>query len=311
MAVVAGCQEVQGACLEGWKRLRSVWRVWEGGLPWERLAEGLEGLRFEGGKTAALNARKKQMAVVPGCQEVQRGLPAWRVALERLAEGLKGLRGLRAGKRQPWTPLKQMAVVFGCQEVQGACLEGCLGRLAERLEGLRGLRQHWTRVKTDGRRGVFGLEKPVQGGVDLKCCKRCKGPAWRVALERLAEGLEGLEGLRAGKRQPWTPVKTDGRGDWLPRGARGLLGGLPWKGLRSVCRVWEVLRQPWTPVKTDGRRVFGLKRAAQGGVALKCCKRCKGPAWRVALESKGLRRVWRVWRVWGVWGRANGSLERP
>ena len=41
--------------------------------------------------------------------------------------------------------------------------------------------------------------------------KRCKGPAWRVALERLAEGLEhfegfeglkGLRGLRAGKRQP-------------------------------------------------------------------------------------------------------------
>ena len=41
--------------------------------------------------------------------------------------------------------------------------------------------------------------------------KRCKAPAWRVALERLAEGLEGLEGLkglrglgglRAGKRQP-------------------------------------------------------------------------------------------------------------
>ena len=35
--------------------------------------------------------------------------------------------------------------------------------------------------------------------------KRCKGPAWRVALERLAEGFEGfkgLRGLRAGKRQP-------------------------------------------------------------------------------------------------------------
>ena len=47
--------------------------------------------------------------------------------------------------------------------------------------------------------------------------KRCKAPAWRVALERLAEGLDGLEGLeglkglrglgglgglRPGKRQP-------------------------------------------------------------------------------------------------------------
>ena len=35
------------------------------------------------------------------------------------------------------------------------------------------------------------------------------------------------------------PLKTDGRGGWLPRGARGLLGGLPWKGLR---RVWSILR---------------------------------------------------------------------
>ena len=166
MAVVAGCQEVQGACLEGWKRVRTVWRVWEGGLPWKGLRRVLEG-----------------------------------------SEGLEGLRGLRAGKRQPWTPGKN--------------------------------RWPW-----------------------CLAAKRCKGPAWRVALERLAERLEGLRGLR----------------------------------------------QPWTPVKTDVRRVFALKRAAQGGVALKCCKRCKGPAWRVALESKGLRRVW---RVWGVWWRANGSLEPP
>ena len=56
----------------------------------------------------------------------------------------------------------------------------------------------------------------------MKCCKRCKGPAWRVALERLAEGLEGLEGLK-GLRG----LRTDGRGGWLPRRARGLLGGLP------------------------------------------------------------------------------------
>ena len=83
-----------------------------------------------------------------------------------------------------------MAVVPGCQEVQGACLEGCLERLAEALEGLKGLK---------GLRRVNG---------SLEC-----------------------------------PLKTDGRGGWLPRGAKGLLGGLPWKGLRtvwSVLRVWGV-----------------------------------------------------------------------
>ena len=53
MAVVAGCQEVQGACLEGC------------------LGKACGG--FEGGQTAALNAVKNRWpwSVVAGCQEVQ------------------------------------------------------------------------------------------------------------------------------------------------------------------------------------------------------------------------------------------------
>ena len=51
--------------------------------------------------------------------------------------------------------------------------------------------------------------------------------AWLRELPRkgLREGLEGLEGLRAGKRQAWTPLQTDGWGVWLWE--------LPWKGLRE------------------------------------------------------------------------------
>ena len=100
-----------------------------------------------------------------------------------------------------------MAVVPGCQEVRGACLEGCLGKTCGGFGGfersaaaLNARKNRWP--------SCFGLKRPKQGGVALKCCKRCKGPAWRVALERFAggleglEGLEGLRGLRAGKRQP-------------------------------------------------------------------------------------------------------------
>ena len=56
----------------------------------------------------------------------------------------------------------------------------------------------------------IALERLAEGlGKRLKnrwpwwlAAKTCKGPAWRVALERLAEGLKGLGGFRAGKRQP-------------------------------------------------------------------------------------------------------------
>ena len=103
----------------------------------------------------------------------------------------------------------------------------------------------------------------------LEMLQEAQRPAWRVALEKRAERLEGL-------------------------------------------KVWGGAGQPRTLVKTDGRGVFGLEKPAQGGVALKCCKRCKGPAWRVALErlAEGLEGL-EIWRVWRVWGRANGSLERP
>ena len=135
-----------------------------------------------------------------------------------------------------------MAVVAGCQEVQGACLEGCLGKACGKFGGFEGFE------------GFEGGQTAALNALKNRwpwclAAKRCKGPAWRVALERLAEGLEGLEGLKGlkGLRRVngslECPLKTDGRGGWLPRGAKGLLGGLPWKGLRtvwSVLRVWGV-----------------------------------------------------------------------
>ena len=232
---MAGCQEVQGACLEGC--LGKACGAFGG---FERFAAALNARKNRGLRVFGLK-KPAQGGVALKCCKRCKG-PAWRVALERL-EGLGFEDGQTAAlnalkNRWPWW--------LAAKRCKGPAWRVALERLAERLEGLRGLRQPRTRVKTDGR-GVFGLEKPAQGGVALKCCKRCKGPAWkvgnradcleglrgRVALKRLAEGLEGLRG----KRQPRTPLETDGRGGWLPRGARGLLGGLPWKGLRKVWRV--------------------------------------------------------------------------
>ena len=73
------------------------------------------------------------------------------------------------------------------------------------------------------------------------------------------------------------PSKTDGRGGWLPRGARGLLGGLPWKGLR---KVWSILRFEGCE-RGQTAALNALKNRWPWWLA---AKRCKGPAWRVALE---------------------------
>ena len=100
-----------------------------------------------------------------------------------------------------------MAVVAGCQEVQGGCLEGCLGKACgafggfERegclgkacggfggFEGFPGGQTAALNARKNRWPWCFWVGKACVSGVALKCCKRCKGPAWRVALERLAEG---------------------------------------------------------------------------------------------------------------------------
>ena len=78
--------------------------------------------------------------------------------------------------------------------------------------------------------------------------KRCKRPAWTVALERLAEGLEGLEGGQIGalnalkNRWPWwLAAKRCKRPAWtvaLERLAEGL------KRLKGLKRLRAGKRQP-------------------------------------------------------------------
>ena len=109
---------------------------------------------------------------------------------------------------------------------------------------------------------------------------------------------EGLEGLRAGKRQALTPLKTDGWGVWLRE--------LPWKGLREglervAARV--AVERPAGGFGGFGRFEGGqtaglnaLKNRWLGRVAVRVaverlpcsCESCRG---------KACGRVWRVWKV--------------
>ena len=68
-----------------------------------------------------------------------------------------------------------------------------------------------------------------------------------VALERPAEGFE--KGLRAGKRQARTPLKTDDWHMWLPELLPVALER-PAEGFEKGLRAGK--RQVRTPLKTDG-----------------------------------------------------------
>ena len=106
-------------------------------------------------------------------------------------------------------------------------------------------------------------------------CKACeKGGCGEVCT---AGPLEGLEG---GQMAALNPLKTDGRGGGLPRGARGVLGRLPWKGLRGFGGF-------------GGRANGSLECLKNRWPWWLAAKRCKRPAWTVALErlAEGLKRL--------------------
>ena len=74
--------------------------------------------------------------------------------------------------------------------------------------------------------------------------------------------LKGLKGLRAGKRQARTSLKTDGWGTWLRELLPVALAN-SWKGLRKRLKRLKDLnglragkRQARTPLKTDGYRTW-------------------------------------------------------
>ena len=108
--------------------------------------------------------------------------------------------------------------------------------------------------------------------------------------------LEGLEGLRPGKRQAWTPRKSY----WW-----GLGLGVP-KGIWSVCRVACLAkRQAWTPRKSYwcGLGVFacgvgGAKKAPWQTAHLNANKKLLVGPWCLCLQGWGCQK--RVWQTAGL-----------
>ena len=215
--LVVACACGSGACWACWGTLSlrsyanfwSVWRV----------------LGFEAWQTAALNAYKKPLLRPEG-------------ALEPLLWPCGGF------CVREWRVLGLLGYLFPAE-------------LCERLEGLEGFGgfEAWQTA------ALNAYKKPLQrpeGALSL----RSYANVWRV--------WRVLEGLRPGKRQPWTPIRSHCSGRKVPLShCCGLVvacacgSGACWAcwgtfSLRSYAnfwRVWRVLeglkpgkRQPWTPI---------------------------------------------------------------
>ena len=255
----------------------------------ERLAEGFEGL--EGGQTAGSNALKNRWL---GHVAVRVVASSWK----GLRKGLRGLRGLRAGKRQARTPLKTDGCCMWLRELLPVAME----RLAEGFEGLEGGQTA----------GSNALKNRWLGHVAV----RVVASSWKG----LRKGLRGLRGLRAGKRQARTPLKTDGWGMWLrellpvaletpAEGFDGFEGGqtagsnaLKNRGHVAARVVAVALEKPAEGFEglEGGKRQARMPSKADGW-----------GMWLPELSPVPGKACGRVWGVWGVWGRANGRLERP
>ena len=128
--------------------------------------------------------------------------------MEKLAEGFggfEGFEGFEGGQTKALNALKnRWPWWLAAKRCKGPAWRVALQRLAEGFGGFGGFEGF---EKFEGGQTV-ALNALKNRWPWCLAAKRCKGPAWRVALERLAEGLEGLEGLkglrglRAGKRQP-------------------------------------------------------------------------------------------------------------
>ena len=122
------------------------------------------------------------------------------------------LKGLMPGKRQAWTPVKSYwCRVEGEEKAVDVALvpwragSGVPKEFWMVLEGLkRGKRQAWTPVKSYWCR-VEGQEKVVDVAL-------VRWPAGSGVPKKAFDGFGGfwrvLEGLKPGKRQAWTPVKS-------------------------------------------------------------------------------------------------------
>ena len=127
---------------------------------------------------------------------------------------LRGFRDLRAGKRQAWTPRRShWCVALGCLLARGGACQGNVSAMAfragKRVEGLANGRLG-PRVRVVKVLRVYGLRAGKrQAWTPIRS-------HWCVALGvpvgnvliRVLRVFRGFRGLRAGKRQAWTPIRS-------------------------------------------------------------------------------------------------------
>ena len=219
-----------------------------------------------------------------------------RYAGKRPARHFRGFKGLKAGKRQAWTPIRShccgrgdalsdccgLVVAFACGRARGMdalTTERYAGkRPARHFRGFKGLkagkRQAWTPIRSHccGRGDALSH---CCGLVVAFACGRARGmdalTTERYAGKRPARHFRGFKGLKAGKRQAWTPIRSHccGRGDALSHccglvvafacgRARGMdaltterhAGKRPARHFRGFKGLKAGKRQPWTPIRS-------------------------------------------------------------
>ena len=380
MRVFKGFKRLRAGKRQAWTPIRSHWCVALGcllaagwsmangrlGPPW-RVVRVLSRLmvfkgfkRLRAGKRQAWTPIRSHWCVALGCLldagwSMANGRlgPPWRVV--RVLRVFKGFKGLRAGKRQAWTPIRShWCVALGCLLAAGwSMANGRLGppwrvvrvlsllRVFKGFKGLRaGKRQAWTPIRSHW---CVALGCLLAAGWSMANGRL--GPPWRVVrVLSLLRVFKGFKGLRAGKRQAWTPIRSHwcvALGCLLAAGwsmANGRLGP-PWRVVRvlSLLRVFKGFkrlragkRQAWTPIRSHWCVALGCRLAAGWSMA----NGRLGPPWRVVRvlsllrvfkSFKGLRagkrQAWTPIRShWCValgcllaagWSMANGRLGPP
>ena len=328
-----GFKRLRAGKRQAWTPIRSHWCVALGC----RLAAGWSMANGRLGPPCRVvrDAHKKPLmsglGVPVGCRMKHGKRQAWTPMT-----GFKGFKGLRAGNRQAWTPIRShWCVALGCLLAAGwSMANGRLGppwrvvrvlsllRVFKGFKGLRaGKRQAWTHIRSHW---CVALGCLLAAGWSMANGRL--GPPWRVVrVLSLLSVFKGFKGLRAGKRQAWTPIRSHwcvALGCLLAAGwsmANGRLGP-PWQVVRVLSRLkvfkgFKRLRagkrQAWTPIRSHWCVALGCRLAAGWSMA----NGRLGPPWRVvrALSLlrafkgfKGLRagkrQAWKPirshWRAW-------------
>ena len=250
-----------------------------------------------------------------------------RYAGKRPARHFRGFKGLKAGKRQPWTPIRSHC----CG--RGDALSHCCGLVVAFACGRGACWACWG-YHLPAKLGVVHAGVARVGlcaGQTAGCNAGTAGAdGYRAWCNRPAEYWKHCKGLKAGKRQAWTPIRSHccGRGDALSHccglvvafacgRARGMdaltteryAGKRPARHFRGFKGLKAGKRQAWTPIRSHCCGRGDALSHCCGLVVAFACGRARGMD-ALTTERYAGKRPARHLEVLRVWRLANGSLER-